>query len=383
MAHGTTHSKQKTSLHSYEKAKTVYWDMPSTGRTIVISDIHGHLEFFQGLLDKIKFTTEDHLVLLGDMLEKGRYTLKTIRFIQSLQQTHPVHIVAGNYEEYLLQFFEKDSANASFFDTFLTYNRHSLIFQMAREAGLSHRDSLLTIQKKVRVTHKDIWDWLKTLPTIITTPQYLFVHGGLPQNGDLDNIGWLNEQVRWDCMRQNHFLRTTDSFSKYVVVGHHPSTLYHHHIPDSSPIVDAKRHIISIDGACVLKKDGQLNALILEEHGISWDYYDGLPLVRVLEQQTPSSQSINVRFGHNRIKVLEKGADRSLCLHLESKTTLEILNQYIRKNRSGQLCCEDSTNYRLPVEAGDVISLSIAVEGGFLGKKNGVTGWYFGEYTSI
>ena len=40
-------------------------------------------------------------------------------------------------------------------------------------------------------------------------------------------------------------------------------TLYDPRIPSAAPIFTRDRKIISIDGGCVLKADGQLNALIL------------------------------------------------------------------------------------------------------------------------
>lgn len=41
--------------------------------------------------------------------------------------------------------------------------------------------------------------------------------------------------------------------------------------------------------------------------------------------------------------------------------------------------CEDSTDYRLPVEPGDVLKVVERTSRGILAKKDGVTGWYFGR----
>lgn len=45
--------------------------------------------------------------------------------------------------------------------------------------------------------------------------------------------------------------------------------------------------------------------------------------------------------------------------------------------------CNDSTDYMLPVEAGDLLSIVKATSRGYLSKKNGVTGWYCGEVEPI
>ena len=38
-------------------------------RLIVISDIHGHLDRFKALLQKVKYTPDDYLIILGVFVE--------------------------------------------------------------------------------------------------------------------------------------------------------------------------------------------------------------------------------------------------------------------------------------------------------------------------
>ena len=49
-----------------------------------------------------------------------------------------------------------------------------------------------------------------------------------------------------------------------------------------------KPRLVSIDGACVLKVDGQLNALMLpseDSEAFTWTAWDGLPTARALDPQ--------------------------------------------------------------------------------------------------
>lgn len=83
----------------------------------------------------------------------------------------------------------------------------------------------------------------------------------------------------------------------------------------------------------MLKLDGQLNALILpseDSEEFSWDAFDGLPVAVALDGQSPSSDSVNVRWGRSGLELLEKGEDTSLCRHLETGRVLPILNRYLR-----------------------------------------------------
>ena len=40
-------------------------------RIIAVSDVHGNLDFFRGLMDRVGLTPSDILVLVGDPLEEG------------------------------------------------------------------------------------------------------------------------------------------------------------------------------------------------------------------------------------------------------------------------------------------------------------------------
>ena len=48
-------------------------------RVIAVSDIHGNLPFLKGLLERAALTPDDVLILVGDLLEKGRDSLATLR----------------------------------------------------------------------------------------------------------------------------------------------------------------------------------------------------------------------------------------------------------------------------------------------------------------
>ena len=186
-------------------------------------------------------------------------------------------------------------------------------------------------------------------------------------------------------MKNDDFLGQGHSFDKWVIVGHWPVTLYHPDIQSAAPILLPGRRIASIDGGCVLKLDGQLNALILpqeDSQDFTWTAWDGLPTATALDGQEPSADPLNIRWGRSAVEVLERGEELSLCRHLETGRTLYILNQYLRTGPKG-VWCEDSTDYRLPVSPGDELTLVARTKTGFLCKKDGVTGWYYGRLSGI
>ena len=52
--------------------------LPPNRRAFAISDIHGDLDCLKGLLDRIGFSRNDILLLLGDLVEKGPKNLETL-----------------------------------------------------------------------------------------------------------------------------------------------------------------------------------------------------------------------------------------------------------------------------------------------------------------
>ena len=348
-------------------------------RIIAVSDIHGNLPFFRALMDKVRLSHEDILVLLGDLMEKGRDSLALMRYVMELSQDYTVYPVCGNCDGLVLNFFETDAMDRRFFSAYLPQHPESALRQMAREGGFDQVEDLPRLRRDLREAFPAERAWLRTMPTILETEHLVFVHGGVP------SLEGMEELDRWGCMKNDDFLGQGHSFDKWVIVGHWPVTLYDPHIPASAPMVLRDRKIVSIDGACVIKADGQLNALILpseDSEDFTWTAWDGLPTATALDAQEASVDSVNIRWGRSALELLEEGEELSLCRHLETGRELRILNDHLRQGPKG-LECEDSTDYRLPVSPGDLLTVVKRTKAGFLCKKEGSTGWYYGRLSDI
>ena len=348
-------------------------------RIIAVSDIHGNLPFFLSLMERVGLTPGDILVLVGDMLEKGRDSLPLLRHLMALSRTHTLYPLCGNCDGLVLRFFETDQLDGRFYSSYLPQHPESTLRQLAREGGFDQTDDLPRLRARLRAAYPEEWAWLRGLPTILETEHLVFVHGGVP------SLEGMEELDRWKCMKNDDFLGQGRSFDKWVIVGHWPVTLYHPHIPSAAPLILRDRKIISIDGGCVLKADGQLNALLLPSEAsedFTWTAWDGLPVARALDGQAASRDSVNIRWGRAALELLEPGEETSLCRHLETGRVLPILNAYLRRGPRG-LWCEDSTDYALPVSPGDLLTVVARTKSGFLCKKDGVTGWYYGRLWDI
>jgi len=364
------------------KAKVRPIRLPAGRRVLVISDIHGNLPFFKGLLKKAAFSADDILILLGDILEKSEGGLEALHYVMELSRRYTVYTLRGNCDDITPAFVDGGRhIPAAFYPRyFAAWGEKCAAVKLAHAAGAAIEDpsDYPAARRAIAAAFPEELDFLRGLPHIYRNDDYLFVHGGVPREERLEEL------EAHGCMKNDDFLGQGHSFRRWVVVGHWPVTLYHPDIPSAKPILLSDRHIASIDGGCTLKVDGQLNALILpEEPGGQFSYlaYDGNEVMTALDPQAPSADPINIRWGRSRLEVLEQGTEFCRCRHLESGRELDILTSYLREDEGG-VYCEDSTDYRLPVTAGERLSIVRRTSRGTLAKKDGATGWYFGRLSA-
>lgn len=349
-------------------------------RVVAVSDIHGNLPFLQGLLETVRFTPDDVLVIVGDLLEKGRDSLATLRYVLGLQKTHTVYALCGNCDDIAQAFLaDRPGIDQGVWPILNYWRERALLIQMALAAGLPFprgAEDLPALRAALLDRLPEESAFLLSLPTILEAGNFLFVHGGVPREDRLEEL------EAYPCMKNDDFMGQGHSFRKWVVVGHWPVTLYDPHIQCSTPILDRERHIASIDGGCVLKLDGQLNALIIPDvYGWEMDFtwYDGLPAATALDPQAASPDPINIRWSDSEVEVLAEEGDCVLIRHPATGRELWLPRDFVSVWRDGKAHTEDATDYCLPVSPGDRLALVRQTQRGLLVKKDGITGWYHGR----
>lgn len=363
-----------------KKATVRRMTFPKGRRILAVSDIHGNLSYLRGLLKRLRFSHDDILVLVGDMVERGPQSLDTLRYIMRLQQEYEVYPICGNCDAWY-RFLDTPSETMDLHTRdYIRYGRngwqHGLLYQMCEGIGITVTDDtdMPVLRAALAEAYAEEFAFLRGLPTILDTEYYTFVHGGLPEGN------W-EELEAFRCMKNDAFLRQGRHMEKWCIVGHWPVVLYGGDITCANPIVDLESRIISIDGGCVLKDDGQLNALIIPEYGseaFTFDYYDHFPVREVQTAQAASERSAYFRYGDNHVRVLERGEEFSLCEHLRTGYRMEILTKYLRGDNDADCICNDCTDYALSLRPGDLVSVIEETGRGFLVKHHGVSGWYYG-----
>lgn len=73
-------------------------DVEPGQRILAVSDIHGHFDYFVQLLKKMEYGEDDILVIVGDLVDKGPESLRTVQYVMDLSRRHPVYVSMGNVD---------------------------------------------------------------------------------------------------------------------------------------------------------------------------------------------------------------------------------------------------------------------------------------------
>ena len=356
-------------------AKVEHLELPAGRRILVISDIHGNMEYFRGVLNKVGFRESDILIIDGDFCEKGSDSLGVLRYIMELSKAGNVHTVCGNCDDWGIIFGAPPEADRHILQYIRTKKR-GLLWDMLIKCGIDPFKTETLGECKAELLDKFSaeWEFLSELPHAIETESFIFAHASCDPSKPLDI------QSADDFVKYDYFLNSDSYFEKWVIVGHMPVMLYNKNIVCANPIIDRTKRIVSIDGGCVLKDDGQLNCLIIphkdSEH-FFWSSYDGFEEYEVLEDQSEGERSYYVAWSDSLVQVLERGEEFSHCRHVSTGYELDILTKYLFSDEEFTRC-NDCTDYILPLERGDTVKLVETTSRGYFVKHKGVSGWYFG-----
>ena len=351
--------------------------LPPGGRVIVMSDIHGNLDYFEGLLGQLGFSEADTLILDGDLLEKGSQSLALLRRVMALSRAGNVCCVRGNCDGWSRVFEPDRDVDDAHLLHYIRWKQCGLLWDMCRERGIDPTalEDFAPVRRRLRDAFGEEIAFLAALPDAIESEEYIFAHAGMTPGKPL------REHRPEELNRIDRFLDREMRFDKWLIVGHYPVVLYGTDTVCANPIIDPQKRVVSIDGGCVLKDDGQLNALILPERpggDFAFEAYDPFPERTVLRDQAAGARSYYIRWGDSSVRVLERGAEFSRCRHVRTGYEMDILTKYLFTDAE-ITDCNDCTDYVLPLRAGDRVRVVEETSRGYLVKHKGTTGWYFGE----
>ncbi len=357
-------------------------------RILVTSDIHGQLTYLKGALKKAEFCDDDILVIVGDIVEKGDYSLETLRYVMELSERDNVFVLQGNVDIWRIWMINgicEESAPGflGYLESMRGWRRGTSLYdEMTSELGYLCRtpEDVVRSRDEVMMHFKREIDFIVNLPTILEVQNYIFVHGGLRDRTVSESLN----RDSFSLMKYDSFMDTELEFDKYVVVGHWPVNLYGEKHISLNPVIDHRKKIISIDGGCGIKSYAQLNMLIIPDINCSADEiyhisYDELPVIRAADEQKAAEADVYIKWTNNKIEVLKREADRSYIRQISTGHELWIPNTFLY----GADQCRDYADNLLSVSEGDSLSLIEQSSDGYFVKKDGVAGWYLGRAEEV
>lgn len=146
-----------------------------------VGDIQGCLEPLKALLSKVGFNpSTDLLISVGDLVNRGPQSLKTLRFCMGLGNAFKM--VLGNHDLHLLAIAE----------------------------GIRAPSKQDTIQEVLNAPDKEkIFSWLRSQPLLLAEDSYYIVHAGIPHIWDIKQAQSLANEVSdaiQSTQRNNYFM---------------------------------------------------------------------------------------------------------------------------------------------------------------------------------
>lgn len=241
-------------------------DLPQECRVICVSDIHANCGEFKRLLEKCQYSKDkDFLFILGDIAEKGRDNIDTIRFVMELCRSPKVICIKGNNDTMCGRMAFYDSKER-FLDR-IKYRPHNTFVEMGKAIGIDDfGDDFEKKRQRVNEAFSQELNFMETLPLAIETKEHIFIHAGIENRPD-----WENTEERF-ALTQPWYLRLEHQSSKTVVCGHYPTYNYRRANNTCLPIFDSQKRMICIDGGASTKWAAQLNAFIINYSRGGFEY---------------------------------------------------------------------------------------------------------------
>ncbi|REK77011.1 metallophosphoesterase family protein [Paenibacillus paeoniae] len=221
-------------------------------RTIMISDIHGCLEPFERLLEKVRYVPEqDRLILIGDYVDKGPQSREVVEAVMRLVERHGAIALRGNHDQRLVDFIRGNDpvvlhkfAEHGGPPTLQSYVGFSEVTERSREKA----------REMMEEQYASHLDFLADLPLYVEDDHHIYVHAGLrPGTSD------------WTLQSDHDFMYIKDEFylhpttvDKTVIFGHTITTKL-----QATADIWFAGDKIGIDGGCSIGL--QLNALLYED----------------------------------------------------------------------------------------------------------------------
>lgn len=213
------------------------------GRILIISDVHGCSATLKHLLKQVKPNEDDHVIFLGDLVNKGPDSIGVLKQVRDLKKKVPVTILRGNHEQVLLENNRK--------------KQNQLITSCSFYASLDLLDRNLKLQ-----------DWIKEL--FEDSVYYVKIPGAWVSHAGFD----FSKEKPLDASEAMMYIRDFQTFGKKkkkkIIHGHNPKQMDY-----IQKCLDGGCQIIPLDNGCVYPNRKDMGNLLALDY-TNWKLYKQL-----------------------------------------------------------------------------------------------------------
>lgn len=224
----------------------------------IISDIHGCYEEYKELLEKIHFSNEDTLYVLGDSVDRGP---EPIRVLQDMMNRSNVINILGNHDLVMLIVLKKLAVEIKEdnIEGYLTVDDLELYQGWMEDGGGVTCKQFRQLSLEER---NDILEYIKDSSTYevvqIHDKTFVMAHSGIDGYQEGKSLEEYNF-TDFVTARTDYSKRCFADPNTYLVTGHTPTVYIRE---DKKPLVYEKNGHIAIDCGCVF--GGRLAAYCLD-----------------------------------------------------------------------------------------------------------------------
>ncbi|MGE0175256.1 MAG: metallophosphoesterase [Oligoflexales bacterium] len=202
-------------------------------RTIIVGDVHGCLDELTALLEKVEYKPHvDQLIFVGDLINKGPYSLEVLQFVKPL----PAIFIKGNHERAFIKYLKRPRKVIPAFEE---------------------------LKAKMGAELESWRKWMKAMPLFHETEEYLVVHAGIIPDTPVEEIkAKIITNIRtWDGIGKD--LNNPDDPPWFDLYKGQKLVVFGHWATMGLVVRD---NVIGLDSGCVYGKE--LSALVLPERRI-------------------------------------------------------------------------------------------------------------------
>lgn len=216
----------------------------------VISDIHGCYDKYIQLLEKIQFSEEDELYVLGDVVDRGPEPVKVLQDMMCRANVYPI---LGNHEYMALTVLKKMSVEVTEanYATHLSAEDIQSMLHWQSDGGQTTIDAFRKLSSEEK---EDVLEYLQEFTlyeeVFVKGKRYVLVHAGIhnfEREKDLDDYDLFDFLFYRADYARNYF----EDEDTILVTGHTPTFSIR---KDQMPLVYEENGHVAVDCGCVYGK---------------------------------------------------------------------------------------------------------------------------------